>query len=526
MAEREVRDVPAGPADGDVEPARAVAPTVSSAHVRAVAPATRYRGRGRRTVRVLSWTALVTSVLVLLATVGVVAYVARLSSNITRVAIPRATGADGKPVATAGSDQPQNILLVGADSRANLTPAQLQRFHTTYDPGGGSDTVMLLHISPARDKAIIVSIPRDTYVPIPGHDEAKINYAYDAGEAAHKGGGPALLVSTVEQLSGLTIDHYVQVGLLGFSTIVDELGGVDICLRQADYDPESGLDLSAGEHRNVDGPTALSFVRARKTVNGGDLGRIKRQQQFIGAVVRKITSAGTLANPVRLNSVLTTATRSLSVDSGLSTGDLLSLADRLRRTDPAHIEFTTLPIAGEKVLPQAGDVLLRDQAADDALFAALRADVDPGQPIPTPSATAPGGVAALPVAPGQVSVHVVNGSGVAGAAASAGRQLAGYGFGVLDPPGNTTSPGESSQVRYPPGSSAAAQTLQAAVPGSVLRADASVPTGTVELVLGTGFGGVVDPAIPAASRPTARPSPTVSVSPPPVDNAATNTCSQ
>lgn len=445
------------------------------------------------------------------------AYVGHLNGNISR--LPFALPGFGPPAARPSAGQPENILLAGSDSRAGLTARQLQRAHTTYDGGGGSDTLMLAHVSPARDKVQVVSIPRDTYVEVPGHGRSKINAAYDLG-------GPGLLVQTVEQLTGLQVDHYVGVGFVGFQDIVDELGGVDVCLTEPAADHDAGLYLAAGRH-HVDGETALAFARARKTVPGGDLGRIGRQQQLLGAVVRKLTSAGTLTDPSRLNDVLNTATRSLTVDRDLSLAHLVQLGQRLGQAGPGRLEFTTLPEGADTVIqPSGADVLLPDVKADAALFAALKADVEPGTPLPGPGPAGPGRLPP-PVPPSQVQLTVSNGSGVAGAAGSAGRQLAALGFRVLGSPGNARTDPAQSTVFYGPGERDAAVTLQDAVPGSVLAPDPTLG-GAVRLVIGAGYTGVVDPATGTPAGPPApmsRSSPTPAPSPPPVVSAAQNLCS-
>jgi LCP family protein required for cell wall assembly len=278
---------------------------------------------------------------------------------------------------TAGGDSgPLNILLAGVDVRAGLTPGQLRRLHVGYADGANSDTLMVIHIAADRSSVTVVSLPRDSWVPIPGNGYNKINAAFGIG-------GPRLTVATVEQATGLTINDFIEVNFLGFVKVIDALGGVDICLPYAVDDPDSGLDLSAGIH-HVNGITALEYARDRHSFAASDLARIDDQQRLLASLLSGAVSSGTLANPLRLSRFLGAAFSVIKVDQNLN---LTSLADQLRGITPAEVHFLTVPLASTSYqTPTGEDAVLWNYPAASRLFAALNAD----QQIPVPS----GGAAA------------------------------------------------------------------------------------------------------------------------------------
>jgi len=241
--------------------------------------------------------------------------------------------------------------------------------------GQRSDTVILAHLAKGNQQATLVSLPRDSWVNIPAYTDAK-GTAHPAHDdklnAAFSLGGAALLVATVQQLSGIHVDHYVEIDFAGFQNMVSSLGGVDVCLTRPAHDVQTGLNLTAGDH-HLDGPTALAFVRQRYGLPLGDIDRIKRQQQFLGSMVRKVESAGTLANPIKLNDFLDALTKSISVDSSMNLGDMTKLALKLKGLGSGNVTLTTMPLLGFS--KQNGvDVDDVDVPKKDALFASLIAD--------------------------------------------------------------------------------------------------------------------------------------------------------
>lgn len=465
-----------------------------------------YRPRGRRAARFASWLAVTASVLVLVLSGAAFAYYEHLDGNIHRVPVfNRITGS--RP--STAVDGAQNILVVGSDSRSGQTAAQLAQEHTTQDGGAlNTDTIIVLHLAPNGGPATLISIPRDSYVPIPGHGTFKINSAYADGEADRPGNGPALLTQTVEDLTGLHIDHFITVGFSQFIDISNAIGGVNVCVvnpavqghGQYDggaYDPYSGTKLSRGVH-TISGPTALAFVRQRHNLPGGDLDRIHRQQRFITAIEKK---ASQTTNPLTINAVLEQATKSLTVDSGLSGTALAALALRLKALKPADIRFATVPIADPAAMSPSGVSYVQlDMTKLTTFFANVRAERDPNAapPVtPAPSASS--------LSPAEVTLTVQNGSGVTGGAAKARSELSGYGYQVSSV--GTTTQTASTTIRYDPADAAAAAELKKAVPSAQLVSDASVTAGTVELVLGGDYGGTRDPATAPSSSPTV-PTPT------------------
>jgi LCP family protein required for cell wall assembly len=272
------------------------------------------------------------------------------TSNIVRVdAIPSTrTSASASPAHRPLATSAQNILIVGNDDRDSATDAELALLRTTRDGGSyNTDTMMVLHVPADGSRATVISIPRDSYVAIPGHPMNKINQAYPDGMNASDGNksiGAQVAVMTVQDLTGLHIDNFVQIDLIGFYRLSLAVGGVEVNLCQATQDPNSGANFHAGP-QIITGSDALSFVRQRYGFpNGlGDLDRIKRQQYFLSAVFRKLSSAGVLLNPAKLQNLLSAVSRSVTMDRTL---DPLTLAEQLQRLTAGNLVFATIPWDG------------------------------------------------------------------------------------------------------------------------------------------------------------------------------------
>jgi LCP family protein required for cell wall assembly len=242
-----------------------------------------------------------------------------------------------------------NYLIVGSDTREGLSRAEIKRLKvggTEVAAGKRSDTMLLIHISKKRDKAAIISIPRDTYALIPEHTTSQgkvIPATHSKINSAFNWGGAPLLIQTFEEMSGLRIDHYIEVNFVGFVRMVDALGGVEICTKKDIDDPKSHLVLPAGRH-TLDGVDSLKYVRTRQFDGLGDLGRMKRQQEFAGAMLRKATSAGVLLNPVKMIDFINSALDSVVTDEGLSQRDLLTLGKQLRNLSASSVRTLTIPL--------------------------------------------------------------------------------------------------------------------------------------------------------------------------------------
>ena len=298
---------------------------------------------------------------VLLAGGAAVVGAARVDTGLHRE--PVLTGYAGRPAPGRGT----NWLIVGSDSRQGLSPAQQERLATGGDLGSSrTDTIMLVHL-PALGSggtATLVSIPRDSYVPIPGQGRDKINSAFATG-------GAELLTQTVEQATGLRLDHYAEVGFGGFAAVVDALGGVAMCPAEPMRDPLAGIDLPAGCQK-LDGPDALGFVRSRDTPRA-DLDRMANQRQFLAALLHRAASPAVWLNPWRWYTVPRAAAGALTVDRGTHVWALARLGWALHGQTTA----LTVPI-GEFLDTDAGSVAVWDHDEAARLFAALASDVPVG----------------------------------------------------------------------------------------------------------------------------------------------------
>jgi len=220
----------------------------------------------------------------------------------------------------------------------------------------------------------LVSLPRDSWINIPGHGMNKINAAFGLG-------GPKLMVQTVAAATGLTINDYIEVNFLGFVKVIDALGGVNICLPFAVNDADSGLDLSAGVH-HVNGITALEFARDRHSFAASDLARIDDQQQLMATILSKAVSTGTLSNPFKLRQVISSVTSAIKVDQGFN---LVSLASQLSGLRPRNVAFTTVPLGNVNYQTPTGEsAVLWDSSAASQLFGQIRADQPPSAVAPPP----------------------------------------------------------------------------------------------------------------------------------------------
>ncbi|MET8982595.1 LCP family protein [Streptomyces sp. NPDC004539] len=276
----------------------------------------------------------------------------------------RPSGADG--VGTT-------ILLMGIDDRSTLTRDELRKFHAGGEACHCTDTLMLVHVSAKQDRVSVVSLPRDSLARIPAHrdpgtgewvppHDAKINSAF-------KEGGPALSVRTVEEATGVPIDHYLQIDFRRFIDAVNSAGGVDVCTSREINDPATKLKLPPGTH-HLDGGRSLQYVRSRKFDGAADLGRVQRQQRFLVATLKRLQS-----HPTDLLKLSRTLLGTIKVDQGFKDTDLLSLATTLTHLPASSTEFATVPIAGfNDPLPNIGSTLAWDPDRAPEVFAHLRED--------------------------------------------------------------------------------------------------------------------------------------------------------
>jgi LCP family protein required for cell wall assembly len=399
----------------------------------------------------------------------------------------------GLPVPALGPNETdpdgaaQNILLIGSDTRDGATRAELKALHTGQDHGTvNADTMMVLHVPTDGGHPTLVSFPRDSWVVIPGHGKGKINSAYpDAYNAAKSAGktnlqaesaGIVLTIKTIHALTGLYIDHYMQVSLLGFYRISEAIGGVRVCLlhaqnastdRDAYGSGYSGIDLPKGVSV-IKGVQALAFVRQRHGLPHGDLDRIKRQQYFLKAAFQKITSAGMVLNPFKLRDLLKAISSSLLVDPDL---DLLALAQQFATLSAGNITFATIPNNGAQLIYPDGvetSIVAVDRAAMPSFIASLNGNSNEAYDAATPAVAS------------TVTVDVLNGTDIPLLATHNGAALRHLGFktNLID---STPSPAQASLVEYPAGREAQAKAVAAVVPHAKPIMTPDVPRVTVIL---------------------------------------------
>jgi LCP family protein required for cell wall assembly len=270
-----------------------------------------------------------------------------------------------RPAASKGYD----YVLVGSDSRVGLTPAQQRLLHTgstKVAEGKRTDSIILVHVPSGSGKPALISLPRDSYLPIPGHGHNKINAAYSLG-------GPRLLVKTIEQVTGVRIDGYVEIGFGGFASVVDSLGGVDICVKRAMDDPKAGINLKAG-CQTLDGPNALGYVRARYSDPLGDIGRAQRQRQFLGAIMKKAVSPSTALIPWRYYGFATSAGAGLTVGQDTSLRDVTRVLQAMRSVSNGQGLSLTVPISNPGLATKVGSAVKWDTQKAVELFNAIKND--------------------------------------------------------------------------------------------------------------------------------------------------------
>jgi len=316
-----------------------------------------------------------------------------VSGNIARINV--FAGLQDRPEKTSKA---LNYLLVGSDTREGLTKAELKALRvgsTATAAGGRSDTMLLVHISKDRDKAYLVSFPRDSLVTIPAHlstnGKTQIPARQNKLNAAFSFGGAPLLIETIESETNLKIDHYIEVSFAGFAGIVNALGGIEVCTKVDIDDPKSHLVLSAGTH-TLDGIEALKYVRTRDFDGRGDIGRMQRQQQFMSSVLNKATSTGVLLNPIKIVNFMNAAISTVKMDENLSKEDLLNLAKQMRGLSSGNVRTLTVPLStANGRAAGVGSVVIWDEALSADLWTRIRNDaalVDEVTPSPSASSSA------------------------------------------------------------------------------------------------------------------------------------------
>jgi LCP family protein required for cell wall assembly len=274
---------------------------------------------------------------------------------------------DAMPDGERPADTPgTTYLVVGSDSREDLDADARRKLGTGKVAGQRTDTIMILHVSDGGGPNVLISVPRDSYVPVPGHDRNKINSAYAFG-------GPQLLINTVEQVSGLRIDGYVETGLMGYADLVDAVGGIEVCSKRAMKDEKAHLDIPAG-CQEFDGATALGYSRARYSDPRGDLGRVERQRQVLASIAARTFSPSVLLVPWRSFPAAAAGGDALRVNEGTSPWGLLKFINAMRGVAGGKGLSLTVPIGNPALSTPAGSAVQWDREKALALFENLKKD--------------------------------------------------------------------------------------------------------------------------------------------------------
>lgn len=391
----------------------------------------------------------------------------------------------------------ENYLLVGTDTRAGAN-GQLGAGTLDDAEGARADTTMLVHIPKDRSRVVVVSFPRDLDVTRPqcnGWDNEKGKYTDekypsaigDKLNAVYNLGGPMCLVSTIQRLTGASINHFIGIDFAGFESMVNQIDGVEVCASKPLVDDVLGTILEHPGKQRIDGQTALNYVRARHVYGEerSDYDRINRQQRFLASLLRSTLSSRVLFNPGKLNSFIS-ALQAHTWVTKVETTDLLMLGRSLQKIDAGAVTFITVPTAGTtsygNEIPRESDI--------KAIFKAIRDDQPlPGEK-PTVQANAPAPTQAAPtptkyraVDPSTVSLLVSNGSGVEGLARTAATKLGNQGFTIYNTGNYANGTSPTTKVRYAPGLEAEAATVATAIPGATIEA-ADDLGGIVEVVIG------------------------------------------
>jgi LCP family protein required for cell wall assembly len=406
-----------------------------------------------------------------------------------------------------GEDGAIDILLVGMDSRTDahgnpLSAEELAALRAGDEEATNTDTIILVRIPNNGKSATAISIPRDSYVAATSLGKAKINGVYGQVREATRAGlvesgvapaeaevrgaeaGREALIKTVADLTGVTVDHYAEIGLLGFSLITDALGGVDVCLKEPVYEQLSGADFPAG-WQQLDGPQALSFVRQRHDLPHGDLDRVRRQQAVMASLAHKVISGKTLSSPATLQRLQQAVQRSVVLSSGW---DVVDFIKQLQKLAAGSVAFATIP-----VLDESG-------WSDDGMQSVVR--VDPGQVAGWVTGLLhdqdEGKTEQLAYTPEKTTADVLNDTDINGLAAAVSDVLSANGFNTGTVANNDTGQVTGSQVRAAKADDLGAQAVAKDLGGLPVVADVSVPPGSVRVVLAddyTGPGsGLGDPA--------------------------------
>ena len=448
-------------------------------------------GRTRRRT-IVRWTSVVTTVVLVAASLAAYAAYRNVIDGVRHINVANLLGKRPPQYDTSA----MNILVIGSDSRAG-TNGQFGSAQAIA--GARSDTMMLLHILPQHRGGVVISFPRDSVVPIiacPADGMGNPGQKAQPGttemlNATFAVGGPACLWKTLESMTGIFIDHFVEINFNGFQSVVNDLGGVNVCLPAAINDPASGLNLPTGEH-HVNGGQALAFVRERHIGLGSDLQRIQRQQFFMASLLQQINSKNVLSNAPQLYTMAKDVAKTLTTDSGLSAGTMLTLAQSMKGMTSKAVQFTQVPVLPDPADPNR---VVWQQPQAGQLFSAVAHDrsvakAKPSKKLPGPAVSAKPSASpspAAPVSPSKVQVKVLNATTTGGLARKTGTALTQRHFTVAGT-GNAVAPSAATIIQYTSASAAAqASALAQVVPNARVQQVTGITAGTVDLILGSDF---------------------------------------
>jgi LCP family protein required for cell wall assembly len=377
---------------------------------------------------------------------------------------------------------------------------------------GCSDTIMVVHVSPGRHRATVLNIPRDTMVPqygcaaspgLPGQLNDPAALVQVNQTLAH--GGPSCLWKTVEQVTGIHLDHFIQLEFTGVVKVVNDVGGVNVCVPATIHDSRSGLNIAAGEH-HIGGLVFLEFWRARYAIaDGTDLKRINRDDLLLAEMLRGVVHSGLLSDPTKLLPVVDDAAHAIyATDRGLTQTDLLRIAASFRGLSSQDVQFIEAPT---QVYPPAPALVEFVQPADQKLFSAIAHDSTlPGKARPGTRTRRVGQAAIETVAPADVQVEVLNGTTTPSLAGNTAARLTARGFHVVGAADAARSGYTGSVIQYPAAADLPqARTLAAQIPGGTVQHDATVAAGTVQLILGSSFTALTSAVPPSTGPPSTGP---------------------
>lgn len=398
-----------------------------------------------------------------------------------------------------GEDGAIDILLVGMDSRTDahgnpLSAEELATLRAGDDVSTNTDTIILVRIPNNGKSATAISIPRDSYVEASGLDKTKINGVFgqvklermkqlvevegqDPAQAEPQASESAreALIETVANLTGVTVDRYAEIGLLGFSLITDALGGVDVCLKDAVYEQLSGADFPAG-WQNLDGPQALSFVRQRHDLPRGDLDRVTRQQAVMASLAHQVISGKTLSSPATLNRMEDAVQRSVVLSDGW---DIMDFVTQLQKLAAGNVAFATIPILAENGWSDDGmqSVVRVDSTQVQDWVSGLLQDQDEGK------------TDVIAYTPAKTTADVVNDTDINGLAAAVSELLTGEGFIAGNVGNNEADRVARSQVRAAKIDDLGAQAVSKELGNLPIVEDPSMAPGAVKVVLAVDYTG-------------------------------------